>query len=467
MLIENIRSHDYFKGLAELRTFEQVIDQIYYDVTYVTPWKPGTHKTQRASGMCSGLRGVSNAGIPSTCYMLLFKLYTLQITKAQIERLLSHSDSSFIRAIGLLYLRHCCDPKQLFEWYSAYLDDTETFDEVGDGSGTTTVGQFCRKLLTEQEFHDTMLPRLPVPIARDIQKKLDDSPLKGVHGTDATPRSNWESKASREGERGGGGVRDDAEKDKRDFRDLDSPDEGSNRLRRDELGAGPVGAYGGYERRDDWRDDHRSGHSGRDERSRDDYRGHGGGYGRDERGRDDRGRDERGYGRDERRDERGREERNRDQYRGGYGGRDERRDERRDYVPRLDYRGDRSRDERPSARDHDHGRRDVGNFNSGHGGGSYANERRDVYAAGYGATRAAYDDDTQPIKRARPDPAPVQEPGKTETAAEKLARLRAKQAARTGAVGFGTIGGDYAGGTSTAPAKGLQRYQQMVREGRQ
>ena len=58
MLVENIRSHDYFKGLSELKTFDETVDQIYYDVTYVTPWKPGTHKTQRASGMCSGLRGV-------------------------------------------------------------------------------------------------------------------------------------------------------------------------------------------------------------------------------------------------------------------------------------------------------------------------------------------------------------------------------------------------------------------------
>ena len=58
MLIENIRSHDYFKGLADLKTFEEVVDQIFYDCTYCTPWKPGTHKAQRAAGMCSGLRGV-------------------------------------------------------------------------------------------------------------------------------------------------------------------------------------------------------------------------------------------------------------------------------------------------------------------------------------------------------------------------------------------------------------------------
>lgn len=52
---------------------------------------------------------------------------------------------------------------------------------------------------------------------------------------------------------------------------------------------------------------------------------------------------------------------------------------------------------------------------------------------------------------------------KVETAAEKLARLRAKQQA--GMFG-GRIGGDYVGATSSDPAKGIQRYQQLVRDGR-
>ena len=106
MLIENIRSHDYFKGLCEFPTFEEVVDQTYYDCTFVTPWVPGSHKSARAAGMCSGLRGVSNAGTPGTGYMLLFKLFTLQITKKQIRRLLTHPDSPYIRALGFLYLRY-------------------------------------------------------------------------------------------------------------------------------------------------------------------------------------------------------------------------------------------------------------------------------------------------------------------------------------------------------------------------
>ena len=61
MLVENIRSHDYFKGLSEMKTFEEVVDQIYYDCKLIALWAPGTHKAQRAAGMCSGLRGVRRA----------------------------------------------------------------------------------------------------------------------------------------------------------------------------------------------------------------------------------------------------------------------------------------------------------------------------------------------------------------------------------------------------------------------
>ena len=199
MLIENIRSHDYFKGLAELRTFEEVVDQIYYDVSYVTPWKPGTHKTQRAAGMCSGLRGVSNAGQPSTAYMLLMKMYTLHLTKSQIRRLLDHTDSPYLRALGFLYLRYVCDPKTLFSWCEKYLDDEEKLSPQGDQS-QQTIGVWLRGLLTDLEYYDTMLPRLPVPVVRELAEKFKE-------------------RDAESGGAGGGGGGSSTRRDERDGRD--------------------------------------------------------------------------------------------------------------------------------------------------------------------------------------------------------------------------------------------------------
>ena len=54
---------------------------------------------------------------------------------------------------------------------------------------------------------------------------------------------------------------------------------------------------------------------------------------------------------------------------------------------------------------------------------------------------------------------------------EKLARLRAKQAERLGSAYLtGRVGGDYesgSGGSAGGAAKGVQRYQALVKDGRQ
>ena len=60
-------------------------------------------------------------------------------------------------------------------------------------------------------------------------------------------------------------------------------------------------------------------------------------------------------------------------------------------------------------------------------------------------------------------------PAKVETTAEKLAKLRAKQAARVGSSYLtDRVGSDYEGGTGggAGASKGLARYQDLVKGGR-
>jgi pre-mRNA-splicing factor 38B len=82
---------------------------------------------------------------------------------------------SYIRAIGFLYLRYVCAPAQLWDWFQYYLEDEEEIT-ISSGQNPTkiTIGKLCRMLITEQKFQGTMLPRIPVPIARDLEKKLKD-----------------------------------------------------------------------------------------------------------------------------------------------------------------------------------------------------------------------------------------------------------------------------------------------------
>ena len=179
--------------------------------------------------MCSGLRGVSNAGTPSTCYMLLFKFFTLQLTKRQVRTLITHADSPYIRCIGFLYLRYVCDPKQLWGWCEPYLHDDEKFSEEGN-STMTTIGEWLRRLLIDQEYHDTMLPRLPVPVAKDHTQKLAE--LRGGGGSSMSVVGRYEEE--RDG-RGGEERREDARRDERDeppvnYRDLDQDGYGAPRV---------------------------------------------------------------------------------------------------------------------------------------------------------------------------------------------------------------------------------------------
>ncbi|KAG0742708.1 hypothetical protein G6F57_010479 [Rhizopus arrhizus] len=155
IIYQNILSSPYFRSLYDKKTFHEIVDEIYNEVSVLTPFIKGNQ--------------------PSTAFCLLFKLWTLKLTIRQLENLVEHSDSPYIRAIGFLYLRYVCAPAQLWDWYQYYLEDDE---EVAISSGLhptkVTVGQLIRMLIIEPKFQGTMLPRIPIPIARDLEKKLKE-----------------------------------------------------------------------------------------------------------------------------------------------------------------------------------------------------------------------------------------------------------------------------------------------------
>ena len=51
------------------------------------------------------VRGVGAGGIVSSAFCLLYKLYTLKLTRKQLVGLLTHPDSPYIRGIGFMYIR--------------------------------------------------------------------------------------------------------------------------------------------------------------------------------------------------------------------------------------------------------------------------------------------------------------------------------------------------------------------------
>ncbi len=51
------------------------------------------------------VRGVSAGGIVSSPFCLLYKLFTLKLTRKQLQGLLDHTDSPYIRGLGFMYIR--------------------------------------------------------------------------------------------------------------------------------------------------------------------------------------------------------------------------------------------------------------------------------------------------------------------------------------------------------------------------
>ena len=104
LILANVQGSPYFKvsidlnynffylshlqnELFEMRTFHEVVDEIYYKVDHLEPWAAGSRKTagRSSTGMCGGVRGVSAGGVVSSAFCLLYKLYTLKLTKKQVN----------------------------------------------------------------------------------------------------------------------------------------------------------------------------------------------------------------------------------------------------------------------------------------------------------------------------------------------------------------------------------------------
>ena len=157
LLARNILRSDYFRALYDKSTFQEVVDEIYYKVEHVEPWMNAAARK------------------PSTAFCLLYKLFTMKLTTRQMDTMLSHTDSPYIRALGFLYLRYTCPPDQLWSWCEPYLHDTEEFSpqQGAKAKHTTTIGKWLEGLLgTDLKYYGTLLPRIPKQIETANQVQL-------------------------------------------------------------------------------------------------------------------------------------------------------------------------------------------------------------------------------------------------------------------------------------------------------
>ncbi|XP_064615937.1 pre-mRNA-splicing factor 38B-like isoform X2 [Liolophura sinensis] len=127
--------------------------------------------------MCGGVRGVGAGGIVSSAYCLLYKLFTLKLTRKQVNGLLTHCDSPYIRGLGFMYIRYTQPPQDLWTWFEEYLFDDEEVDVKAGGGCVMTIGEMLRQWLMKLEWFSTLFPRIPVPVQKSLDAKLRSLPV--------------------------------------------------------------------------------------------------------------------------------------------------------------------------------------------------------------------------------------------------------------------------------------------------
>ena len=157
------------------------------------------------NGNVWGVRGVGAGGIVSTAFCLLYKLHTLKPTRKQIMSMIKYKDAPNIRALGFLFIRYTQPPDQLWNWFNKYLEDKEEVDASSNGGPLVTIGTIVRNMLTKLEWYSTLFPRIPIPIQKDIEKKLEEFDMTRVEEKSHPRESEKHSKSKRDDEERGDG----------------------------------------------------------------------------------------------------------------------------------------------------------------------------------------------------------------------------------------------------------------------
>ena len=131
--------------------------------------------------------------MPSTFFTVMFRLQMMHLTEDEIQKLLDHPDSPYIRCTGFLYLRYTCPFEDLIKWFGPYFSDPEMFNFTkqssdfaqkrlglstgarrGDGR-LISIGKFVRMLVTEGRYCGSLLPRIPTAHLRVLQEAVKEA----------------------------------------------------------------------------------------------------------------------------------------------------------------------------------------------------------------------------------------------------------------------------------------------------
>lgn len=190
LIYSNITSCQYFKELlSNKHIFGEVCLEISENANSLEPWTHG------------------QIGVPSTVFCCLYRLMLMKLNTLQLKFLLNCGEltqemmtpmtyfllglgtirpqsSIFLKATGYLYLRYLANPIDLLSWFEKDLGNVNKYQLFGknhkykenmfDNSNEVEFGEYLDKLLRDNEYFNTRLPKLPYLVEKEIVNRLND-----------------------------------------------------------------------------------------------------------------------------------------------------------------------------------------------------------------------------------------------------------------------------------------------------
>merc|ERR550537_1073329 len=153
VLKDQILRNVFFKKLVQGCEDQQtLLDELYQNVEHAEPSQPGGEPSQF---MCC------------VAWMLGVK----PPTDDDVQEMICHKDSAYIRCAGFLFLR-LSRSDDLWSMCGPYVLDDQEFNPTRDKKERCSIGVYVQELLLSERYFGTTMPRLPMQIKRNFEMNL-------------------------------------------------------------------------------------------------------------------------------------------------------------------------------------------------------------------------------------------------------------------------------------------------------
>eukprot|EP00927_Polykrikos_kofoidii_P035802 TRINITY_DN30325_c0_g1_i2.p1 TRINITY_DN30325_c0_g1~~TRINITY_DN30325_c0_g1_i2.p1 ORF type:complete len:674 (-),score=155.45 TRINITY_DN30325_c0_g1_i2:178-2112(-) len=158
MIKDQILKSSYFKSLMQIATPEALAEEIQNYADSIDVYQAGS------------------ATSPSVFFCCVFRLFTLEHSEEELQMILDHMESAYVRCVGLLFVRFSVKPDKLWETLEEYMLDDMDMGIAKFKGGPRTIGEYVEELLMKEKYFGTPLPRLPVVVRRKIEERIAPLP---------------------------------------------------------------------------------------------------------------------------------------------------------------------------------------------------------------------------------------------------------------------------------------------------